>query len=57
MYIKSLGRRRTYVVILGFLSGLLMYFISYEIDEWIKNSEHVTTLTLTMLIVIFMYAT
>ena len=57
MYIKWLGRRRTYVVILGFLSGLLMYFISFEIDEWIRNSEHVTTLTLTMFVVIFMYAT
>ena len=57
LYLKALGRRKTYVVLLGLVIGMLMLYLSFYIDDWIKSSDYLFVLTFTMFMVFFMQAT
>jgi len=38
-YIKFIGRRKTYMIGIGFIHAIMTFFLSFYIEEWIENNN------------------
>lgn len=56
-YLQEWGRRKSWIVPLQFVSGVLMLHLSSFIDEMIKEENSVYSLTIYFLIIVLCYAT
>mmetsp|Transcript_10165 Transcript_10165/g.15201 ORF Transcript_10165/g.15201 Transcript_10165/m.15201 type:complete len:473 (+) Transcript_10165:7-1425(+) len=56
-FVKSWGRRKSWIVPLQLLSGALMVLMSYYVDEMLVDPSYVYQLTLCFFMIIVLYAT
>ncbi|CAG9324206.1 unnamed protein product [Blepharisma stoltei] len=56
-FIPQIGRRKTWIIPLQILSGFMMIFLSFRIDELVRNADNVWTITLLFTFLVFLYAT
>ncbi|KAG8281208.1 hypothetical protein J6590_063408 [Homalodisca vitripennis] len=59
IYVKSFGRRKTWLVPIQFLIGLFMLVMSFQVDYWIEDPEgpHILPLTAMFFALNFLAAT
>jgi PAT family acetyl-CoA transporter-like MFS transporter 1 len=38
-YIKRIGRRKTYLIGIGFILSIMLFILSFYITDWIKNED------------------
>jgi MFS transporter, PAT family, solute carrier family 33 (acetyl-CoA transportor), member 1 len=56
-YIPWIGRRKSWIIPLQSLSGVLMVYLSYYIEDMLLSSEYIYSLTLYFFIIVLLYAT
>lgn len=44
-YIKALGKRKTYLVIISFIHFIMLFAVSFYINDWVEE-ENIGTITL-----------
>ena len=52
-----IGRRKSWIVPLQIVSSMMLYWLSIDIDEQIKDRAHIYSLTFYSFVLVFMYAT